>query len=68
MAENKEWEVQDVIEEVDEHYDPLLNDLVMMKLYLSKKTWIATEGHKTGCEAYTERIPRRKNRGLWRHA
>ena len=53
MAENEAWEVQDVIERVNELYDPLLNHLVMTTLYLWKKTWIASQGHKTGCEAYT---------------
>ena len=26
MAKDEEWEVQDVTDEVDEHYNPLLND------------------------------------------
>ena len=34
MVQNEEWEVQDVIEEVDEYYDPLLDDLDMTTLYL----------------------------------
>ena len=51
MVENEEWEAQDVIEEVDEYYDPLLDDLDMTTLYLWKKTLIASQGHKTGSEA-----------------
>ena len=27
LTENEEWEVQDVIEEDDEHFDPLLDDV-----------------------------------------
>ena len=49
-AENEEWDVLDVIEEVEEYYDSLLD---MITLYLWKKTWIASQGHKTGCEACT---------------
>ena len=38
MVQKEELEVQDVIEEVDEDYDPLLDDLDMMTLHLWKKT------------------------------
>ena len=53
MAENEEWEAQDVIED-DEHFDPLLDDVAIytaVRRHLWKKTWIASQGHKTGFEA-----------------
>ena len=46
MAENEEWEAQDVIEKDDQHFDPLLDDVDMATL--TKEDMDSDSGSQNG--------------------
>ena len=61
MAENEEREVQDVLEENDEYYDQLLDDIDMATLMEDVDS---ESGSQNGLRPWRQRIPPMRKKGV----
>ena len=65
MAENEEWEAQDEIEEDDEHFHPLLDDVDMATLM--EEDVDSESGSQNGLQGVHVQDPSLRMKELWRH-